>query len=237
MYLYIYLLLCFIAIQALQLKAQYETAAEPQKEALIQQLQTMLGDGVTPSVQLTAAHVFLAAGLKKEALQCVHLGTTMEHIACAVQIYLQLDRIDLAQQQLALLKRGDEESMLTQLASVHIALASGSSMAKDAMHTLSQLAEQYGPSVFLLNLMASACMLLGQYATAEQRLEQARQELSANDADTLCNLIVAYQYQRKPTAPLVAELKAKFPSHFLVKGLEIVEGAFDRESLKYQVTS
>ena len=197
----------------------------------------MLGDGVTPSVQLTASHVFLAAGLKKEALQCVHLGTTMEHICCQIQIYLQLERLDLAKQSLSQLRRADEDSILTQLASVHVALATGSSAAKEAIHTLNQLSEQYGASVFLLNLMACACLQEGQYAMAEQRLEEARQEFSANDADTLVNLIVAYQYQQKPTEPLVQELKSRFPNHFLAQGLEIVEGAFEREASKYRVAA
>ena len=195
----------------------------------------MLGDGVEPSVQLTAAHVFLAAGMKKEALQCVHLGATMEHISCALQIFLQIDRIDLAQKQLQLLKKADEDSMLSQLGSVHVALATGSSMANDAVHTLNQMSEQYGPSPFLLNLMACAHLQQGQYAQAEQRLEQARQEFGATDADTLVNLIVAYQYQQKPTGPLVQALKTQAPNHFLAKGLEIVEGAFEREAMKYRV--
>lgn len=220
----------------MQLKAQYESASsDAQKEAVIQQMQTMLGDGVSPAVQLTAAHVFLMGGLKKEALQCVHLGVTMEHVACAIQIYLQLDRVDLAQQQLSQLKRADEEAVLTQLAGVHVALATGSSLAKDATHTLNQLSEQYGPSIFLLNLMACAALQQGNYALAEQRLDQARQEYSANDADTLVNLIVAYQYQQKATEPLVQELKSKFPSHFMAQGLEMVEGAFEREAIKYKV--
>lgn len=217
----------------MQLKAQYECAGSKAKQAIVQQLQTMLGDGVPPSVQLTAAHVFLMEGMKKEALQCVHQGAMMEHVSCAIQIYLQLDRIDLARQHLALLKRADEEAVLTQLAGVQIALATGSSMAKDASHTLNQLSEQYGPSVFLLNLMACACLQSGNYQGAEERLMQARQEFSASDADTLANLIVAYQYQSKPTAPLVAELKSNHPSHFLALGLATVEGAFQREAIKY----
>lgn len=233
---YFVFLCCLLALRALALKAQYDSGAGD-KDALVQQLQTMLGDGVDASTQLTAAHVFLAQGMKKEALQCVHQGKTLEQIACTLQIYIQLDRIDLAQKQLALLKASDEDSILSQLSTVHVALATGSSMAKDAVHTLNQLSEQYGPSIFLLNLMACAYLQSGQYAQAESRLEQARQELGATDADTLVNLIVAYQYQKKPTAQLVQALKASYPNHFLSKGLEMVEGAFDRESLKYRVSA
>lgn len=210
----------------------------PDEQALlIPQMQMLLGDGVDSSTQVTAAQVFLMAGMKKEALQCVHQGRSLEQISLALQIYLQLDRIDLAQKQLALLRSTDEDSILTQLGSVYIALATGSSAAKDAVHTLSQMSEQYGPSVFLLNLLACAYMQAGQYSLAETKLEQARQELSSSAAaspDTLVNLIVAYQYQQKPTAPLVQTLQQQFPNHFLSKGLEMVHGAFERESIKYR---
>merc|ERR1712107_79158 len=94
--------------------------------------------------------------MKKEALQCVHQGSTMEHLSLCVQIYLMLDRLDLAQKTLQQLRKMDEDSMLTQLASVHVALATGSSMAGDAVHTLNQISEQYGPSPVLLNLSACA---------------------------------------------------------------------------------
>ena len=197
----------------------------------------MLGDGVDTATQLTAAQVFLAAGMKKEALQCVHMGLTLEHLSLSLQIYIQLDRLDLAKNQLSLLRQADEDSVLTQLGSVYIALATGTSAAKDAIHTLNQLSEQYGPSIYLLNLMACALMQQGMYADAESRLEQARQEFGASDADTLCNLIVASQYQHKPVDGLVQQLKTLFPGHFLSKGLELVEGAFERESIKYRVTA
>jgi Tfp pilus assembly protein PilF len=198
----------------------------------------MLGDGVSPATQLYAAQVFLQAGMKKEALQAVSVGRSLEQLGLATLIYLQLDRIDLAQKNLKKMQHQDEDSVLTQLMQVYVALAQGSSKAKDALHMLQQLSEQYGGSILLLNLGATACLQAGQYAQAESRLEQARQEFNAgNDADTLVNLIVAYQYQQKPTKDLIAQLVVSHPNHFLVKGLEMVEGAFERESLKYRVTT
>ena len=228
-----------LALRALILKAQFESATdEASKESIIHELQSLLGESSADTgVQLAAAHIFLAAGLKKEALQCVHAGQTLEHISLALQLFLQLDRLDLAQNQLSLLRQADEDSIVTQLGGVYMALAKGSSVASDAVHTLNQLSEQYGPSVFLSNLMACALMQHGKYAEAESKLEQSRQEFGANDADTLCNLIVAYQYQSKPTEALVQQLKSMYPDHFLAKGLEMVQGAFERESLKYQVAA
>lgn len=226
-------------LSALALQAQYATLAATgdasQAQTVIHQLQSMLGDGVSPSVQLTAAHVFLQAGMKKEALQCVHQELTMEHTSLCVQIYIQLDRLDLAQKTLQQMRKTDEDSMLTQLASVHVALATGSSMSGEAVHTLNQISEQYGPSPMLLNLMACAHMQAGNYSEAEGRLAQAREEFSADDADTLVNLIVASQYQHKPIGDYVAALKQKYPNHFMSRGLETVDGAFDREAIKYRV--
>ena len=40
--------------------------------------------------------VYMHEGDTKEALRCVHLGTTMEHLALTVQIFLKMDRLDLA---------------------------------------------------------------------------------------------------------------------------------------------
>ena len=86
----------------------------------------------------------------------------------------------------------------------------------------------------LLNLMACAYLQGGNYAEAESKLAQAREEFSANDVDTLVNLIVACQYQHKPIGDYIAALKQSYPTHFLSMGLDTVGGAFDRESIKYR---
>jgi tetratricopeptide (TPR) repeat protein len=233
------ILLLRTALQALAIQAQYESLGgdEAHSHPLILQLQSILGDVVSPSVQLIAANVFMQAGMKKEALQCVHNGNTLEQVGLCAQIYLSLDRLDLAKQTMQQLRKMDEDSILTQLTSVYIALATGSSMAAEANHTLNQLSEQYGPSPLLLNLTACALMQSGKYAEAESKLQQARDEFSSSSADTLVNTIVALQYQSKPVGEYVAMLKQQYPNHFLAKGLDTVQGAFDREAVKYRVAA
>lgn len=56
----------------------------------------ILQSGSTSTLQLIAAMVYMHEGDTKEALRCVHLGTTMEHLALTVQIFLKMDRLDLA---------------------------------------------------------------------------------------------------------------------------------------------
>jgi coatomer subunit epsilon len=224
-------------LQAFSLAAQYHSApSATAKESIVDQLKSLAGSSGTPGVQLAAAQVFLDAGLMKEALQCVHVGATMEHLSIILQVYLRIDRLDLAQQQLHQMKLADEDAILTQLGGIYCNLAVGTSGAADALHIVTALLEQYGPSPLLFNIMACALMLKGSYADAEQRLQECLQEFpDSNVPDTLINMIVCSQHQQKPTQPWVAQMKQSYPSHPYCAGVDRVQAAFDREVSKYKV--
>jgi coatomer subunit epsilon len=236
----------------LSLKAQYEAAAntpgnEETMEHIVDQIKTIVASNdndSTPSVQVYAASVLLAAGQTKEALTLVHTGSSMEQIALCLQIYLKMDRLDLAQQQFNLMKRGDEDAVLTQLGHVYVALATGASGAADALHTVNQLSEQYGSSPLLLNLQAAALMLQGDYATAESKLQECLRDYSdvAVIPDTLVNLVVctvhnanAANNKMATIQGYVGHMQQQFPSHPFLAGLDRVTSAFDREAIKYKV--
>jgi len=230
-------------VKALGIRAMYESSTDDEaaREFAVDSLKALLADtdSSSASLQLTAAHVFLQHGMTREALQCVHLGSTMEHLALCLQIYLRIDRMDLARQQLELLRKSDEDAVLTQLSSVYLDIANGRSTAPDAVHTLGSLTEQYGPSLALLNCVAVAQMTAGNFEAAEAVLTEAAQE-GSNDADTLINTVVCYQHLAKEMSaiqPLLVKLKSGHPSHPFVQGLVRVEGAFEREALKYKVDS
>ncbi len=162
----------------------------------------------------------------------------MEHLALSVQIYIRMDRLDLALKTLASMKKKDEEAVLTQLCSCYVKVVTGKSQALDAVHLLGSLTEQYGASTMLLNLTAVANMTAGLYAEAETTLIEANSE--GEDVDTLINLIVCYQQQgktMKEIAPLLQKVKSNYPSHPFVQGLVRVEGAFEREAVKYKVAA
>jgi coatomer protein complex subunit epsilon len=222
-------------LQALALKAQYESMGGSD-EAVLDALKTLAASSPTPAVQLTTAHVLLAAGQTKEALQQVFGGATMEHMSMILQIYLKLDRLDLAKNQLAALKQKDEDAVLTQLGSVYLSLAMGSSGAADGVHVLNSLTEQYGASPFLLNLMAAGLMIQGEYTAAETKLQECLRDFNeVVIPDTLVNMIVCSVQQNKSPAEFVSKLQMQFPSHPFNAGLERVTVAFDRESIKYKV--
>lgn len=229
------------AVQALGLQASYEKASASSdtsaQEEIIVKLKNLIAqpENVTSSLQLTAAHIFLRHDSVKDALQCVHLGTTMEHLATSLQIYLKIDRLDLANNQLSLLKQADEDATLTQLGMVYCGIAAGKTGASDALHALSMLSEQYGPSTLLLNMTAVAHLINGNLSGAENALMEAVQESgeSVVDPDTYINLIVCCAQGGKDPSQFVQKMKASHASHPFVQGLERVEGAFERESVKY----
>lgn len=226
-------------MQALALKAQYELAmgSEEAQTMLVDQLKSLAASNPSPSIQLTAAQVLLSAGQTKEALQQVYLGATMEHISMILQIYLKLDRLDLAKQQYDALRRADEDAVLTQLANVYVSLASGSSGAADALHALNSLTEQYGSSPLLLNLTAAGLMSQGDFAGAQVKLEECLRDFSdvVMIPDTLINLITCAVQQNKSSGELIGQMKDQFPTHPFCANLDRVVAAFDREAIKYKV--
>ncbi|KAL7427170.1 hypothetical protein ACHAXH_001003 [Discostella pseudostelligera] len=233
------------ALQALALHASYLSSSSEDSRhhrlAVVDKLKILLAS--TPdamantSLQLVACHIFLAANLVREALQCVHHGLTMEHLAMCVQIYIKIERLDMARDALNLMKQADEDSILVQLASVHLALAQGSSRAEDAIHILASLSEQYGPSLMLLNCMAVANIVGGKYEAAEGNLKEAISDFGGdNDPDTLVNMVVCSQYLGKKGGDVdkcLNALKLGHASHPFVQGLVQVEVAFEREAGKY----
>jgi len=231
------------AMRTLALHASYLSSAPEARGAVVDELKALLAS--TPesssntSLQLAACHVFLAANMLREALQCVHLGLTMEHLAMCVQIYIRIDRLDLANDALNLLKQADEDSILAQLTGAYLAIAQGSSMSENAVHALAGLSEQYGPSLMLLNCTAVANMTGSKYEAAEANLKSAMDEFGGQgDADTLVNLVVCSQHLGRKGGDVenfLAALKATCASHPFVEGLVQVEGAFEREANKYVV--
>jgi len=222
-------------LKTLALAAEYYGAVATAREPLLDQIKSTVAASSSATAQLVAAQVFLDSDLTKEALQCVISGSTMEQQALTLQIYLKIDRPDLAQQTLSQMKRKDEDAILTQICGVLCALASGSNGSGDALHSLKSLMEQYGPSPMLLNLMACAYMQGANYAEAEKRLEECLQEFPDQVLpDTLINLVVCCQHQGKPTDKWMTQVQSKFPNHKFSEGVARVQAAFDREMVKYR---
>jgi Coatomer epsilon subunit len=201
------------------------------------------------TVQLCAAQACLMAGETSAAYPLLCTATTNhapECVALKIQILLKIDRLDLAQKEFQHLQRlvGDE-SVLVELSSIYIALATGRSKAADAEHLIMTLSEQYGPSVYLLNLFAAAAAVQGNFTGAEAKLQGCLRDFddmtAAQRAETLANLIGVLHQQPSSKAAeaavAVQQLLALQPptpcSLQFASNYERVVSAYDREAARY----
>jgi coatomer protein complex subunit epsilon len=186
------------------------------------------------SLQLTMATLLALDGPQgadlKAAVKCIHTAQTMEHQVMLVQLYLRMDRVDIAQKQVMKMKQIDEDCTLTTMAQAWVNLASQPQKAQEAAYIYEELSDKYGASCMLLNGQAAAKMHLGAYDEAETLLTDALNK-NPGDNDTLANLIVVGQHisrDEEITQRYLTQLKKQAPNHQLVTALAIFEGAFDR---------
>lgn len=225
------------SLRAVKMLARY-LSSPADKELAVKSLSGWLAGqstGSTTTLQLVAAMVFLHEGDTKEALRCVHLGTTMEHLALTVQVFLKMDRLDLATKTVRQMQGVDEDATLTQLCLAWTHVASGGSKLQEAAYIYDELADKFEATVMLRNGSAVAHIHMGNFDEAEKALLDAITK-GQNDPDTLVNLICCYQHMGKPEELLlryVNQLKAVAPRHPLVQQLATVEGAFARVAGTY----
>jgi len=223
-----------VGVKLLQLQGSLQSGSVP-PPSILSSVQSLMSDPAAsraPSAQLYAAHVRLCANDHEGALRLVSAGTTLEHMHVTAQIHLRTDRLDLAEETVALMRNTDEDSSLTHISSVHVALAAGSSRSTDATYTLAALSEQYGPSPLLMNLQAAALVVSGRYDDAEAKCRECLGE-DPDDVDAMINLVTCLVNLGKygEVDVMVASIKRLAgPDHSFVKSLERVEGAFDRVS-------
>ena len=101
---------------------------ESQQDAIVQRLDAQLGSlNVTnPLVLLIIANIYVAAENYETALKVLYsvdAAQSLESSALATQIYLKLDRHDLAKKEVKKMIDVDEDSIVTQLAGAWVGMA------------------------------------------------------------------------------------------------------------------
>mmetsp|Transcript_16920 Transcript_16920/g.20333 ORF Transcript_16920/g.20333 Transcript_16920/m.20333 type:complete len:208 (+) Transcript_16920:146-769(+) len=124
-----------------------------QKDMVLMTLNDWLGDEVSGgnnTLKLIAGQIYLQLGEIKEALKIIRSDATLEMLALKIQIYIKIQRVNLAEQELAKMQDRDDDSTLTQLATAWVYLALGESKYQEAAYIYKEQIDRSGPSTALL---------------------------------------------------------------------------------------
>jgi len=220
------------ALQAVKLLATY-LGNEDTRDISLATLKEWISDGVAannPTLQIVAATIYMHEEKYEDAMRCVYQANSLEGLSLLVQIYLKINRLDLAEKELKGMQKIDDDATVTQITQVWVQLAGGGEQVNDALNTLQDLSNKFGTSGYILNLMGACCISLKKFADAEKYLLQGL-EKNSSDIDTLVNLITCHQHQGKPADIIsreINQLKALAPKSYFARQLQKQDDDFDR---------
>jgi len=225
------------ALQAVKLLATY-LGNEDSRDISLATLKEWMSDGVAannPFLQIVAATIYIHEEKFDDAMRCVYQANSLEGSSLLVQIYLKINRLDLAEKELKAMQKIDDDATITQLTQIWVQIATGGEQVNDALGTLQDLSNKFGSTGMILNLMGICNLNLRKFAEAEKYFLQAL-EKNSNDTDVLTNLIACHQHQGKPSDMITREinqLKTLAPRSSFVRQLQKQEEDFDRLSKQF----
>lgn len=170
-------------------------------------LQTWSSDEIaaaSPCCLLMCAIAYAQLGDFDNALRTANRVNSLEELAVKVQVLLKMDRIDVAEKEIAAMQAIDEDATLTQLATAWTHLSKGGEGVQEAVYIYQDLLERHGATDSVLNGMAVCHLAMGKADESERVLKEALTK-NPNCATTLINVICSSKYKNKP-----AELVARY---------------------------
>jgi len=239
-----------VALKAVAALARYVGASQTvEKESSLEELRDLSveieGEDVEGSegdkhlVRVLAGTAFVRAGEIEEALETLGVNTDdLEAVALVVQIYLSINRPDLAKKEFERSKQWAEDDLLLQLIESSIGLATG----KDGYSNChSFYTEQLGnPSLsspHILTARGVTRVLRNEIPEAKSDLEESLEQ-QKGDAETLAALAVAAGLgatKKGEADELWARLTAEHPTHPLVTDVSKKAELFDGFTAKFEV--
>lgn len=218
-----------LALDAVRLLATYLNDPSS-REMVLLTLNEWVGssEAANNHLLLIAGIIYGAENKFSDAFSALQRPTaSLEHGALCVLLYLQMDRLDMAEKQLEKMQAIEEDSTLTQLASAWVFIAKGGEKCDEASLLFQELGDRFGTSTTLLNGSAVAFMMLQNYPEAERLLLESA-EKDGENADTLINLIVASRHLGKTVDQYLSQLKRIAPAHPWLESMGRLEAGFDR---------
>ncbi|KAF9995094.1 hypothetical protein BGZ80_003631, partial [Entomortierella chlamydospora] len=208
-----------LGLQALKAQAVYldavQSADATGRDAALAHLREMLNvhspedpnpEASALEVKVVVGQVLASEGLVEEALTVLlpH-NNHLESVAVVVQIYLQMNRLDLARKEVDSCKSWAEDAMLAQLMEAWVGLrVGGGDRYQNAYYIYEEIAtSSTSPTVKSLVGEAVCNIQMGQYPEAEGILQEALAKEPGN-TDAIVNQIVLSTLLSKPTEEINA---------------------------------
>ncbi|KAF9113984.1 hypothetical protein BGX27_000377 [Mortierella sp. AM989] len=238
-----------LGLQALKAQAVYldavQSADATGRDAALSHLREMLNvqapedpEAAALEVKVVVGQVLASEGLVEEALTVLlpH-NNHLESVAVIVQIYLQMNRLDLARKEVDSCKSWAEDAMLAQLMEAWVGLrVGGGDRYQNAYYIYEEIAtSSTSPTVKSLVGEAVCNIQMGQYPEAEGILQEALNKEPGN-TDAIVNQIVLSTLLSKPTEEinaLVQRLQSVAPNHSYLQDLDLKSSLFDRAALRF----
>ncbi|KAF9107708.1 hypothetical protein BGX29_005225 [Mortierella sp. GBA35] len=242
-----------LGIQALKAQAVYldavQSADAAGRDAALAHLRDLLlvhnPDDRQPEVtalevKVVVGQVLATEGLVEEALTVLlpH-NNHLESVAVVVQIYLQMNRLDLARKEVEACKTWAEDAMLAQLMEAWVGLRTGGGdKYQNAYYIYEEIAtSSTSPTIKSLIGEAVCNIQMGHLPEAEGILQEALTRDPTN-TDAIVNQIVLSTLLSKPAeeiAALVQQLQSVAPNHSYLQDLDLKSSLFDRAAQRFAV--
>jgi coatomer subunit epsilon len=150
-------------------------------------------------------------------------------------VLLGMDRVDIAEKEVAKMQRIDEDSTLTQLSTAWVHLSKGGPAVQEAVYIYQDLLERHGATDPILNGLALCNIALGRTEDAERVLQEALAK-NPNFPATLINVIACSKYKNKPSelvARYMERLTQVAPDSAWLKDVQAKEAEFDMLAAQY----
>ncbi|KAF8578184.1 hypothetical protein K439DRAFT_1648846 [Ramaria rubella] len=192
-------------------------------------------------VRVVAGTAFAKEGEIEEALETLGAGSGIENldaVALSVQIYLSINRVDLAKKEFDRARRWAEDDLLLQHIEASIGLLTGKdSYSNPHSFYVEQL---HNPSLSSAHLLVSrgiTHLLRGEIPEAQSDFSEAQKDGQGVAADALAGSVVAAELggQKENVNTLWSRLQSEYPNHPLVSSIASKGTEFDELAAKFDV--